>query len=46
MNESTRELISKMLKVQPSDVDDSFLNLTYEVEAGGVPMYLTSIING
>ena len=28
--ESTRELISKMLKVQPSDVDDSFLNLMDE----------------
>ena len=40
--ESTRELISKMLKVQPSDVDDSFLNLMHE-KAGGVPMYLTSI---
>ena len=40
--ESTRELISKMLKVQPSDVDDSFLNLMHE-KAGGIPMYLTSI---
>ena len=30
------------VKVQPSDVDDSFLNLMHE-KAGGIPMYLTSI---
>ena len=40
--ESTKELISKMLKVKASNVDENFLTLMHD-KAGGIPMYLTSI---
>ena len=41
-NREYKRINLENVKVQPSDVDDSFLNLMHE-KAGGIPMYLTSI---